>query len=56
MEEDYERIGKKLCEGIAIYFYDTVSSASSSKEMSPLMSKYIERFVSLRNKVCTEFK
>ena len=50
LENDFEKIGKKLCEGMALFFYDEISA-----KMSKNPSKMVEKMVALKRKAEEEF-
>ena len=52
MESDYEKVGKKLCEGIAIFFADSITK---EKEVASMDEKTIDRITKMREKVISEF-
>ena len=52
MESDYEKVGKKLCEGIAIFFADSIMKNKGEVVMN---DQTIERITKMRENVILEF-
>ena len=50
LESDYEKIGKKLCEGMALFFYEEISV-----NLSRAPSKNVEKMVALKKRAEEEY-
>ena len=55
LENDYEKIGKKLCEGITCLFHQDIQNTLIASNKSTQLLKTIEKLAQLKNKVQEEF-
>lgn len=53
LQADYEKIGKKLCEGIAVFFY---SAQEKEKPQSHSEYRAIEKLTSMKEKAMSELR